>query len=266
MLLRRRRAPAGGPDCSPAGGGHGREALHRPLPGRPASRSWSCPGRLLPPSRPVALPPADMPPPCALRGRGAGRSPSAPAAVATGWEPSPRACPRRSPSSSRSRRASQPLADGTLVLAEAAANRIVRVTPAGVVTALATGMTNPYGIAVAPSGDVYATTSDTLVPHRRSGRVTPLFTIPDLGPVDRRARRRRLRVATSTDVFASTRRPGRPCTSPAPVRPRRRRRRRPRRRRADQPSARTARRSRRRPARSPTRTTTASAASTRSRT
>jgi hypothetical protein len=91
-------------------------------------------------------------------------------------------------------------ADGTLVLAEAAANRIVRVTTAGVVTPLATGITNPYGVAVAPSGDVYATTSDTLVRIDGSGRVAPVFTVPDLGPVTV-ALDGGVYVATSTDVF-----------------------------------------------------------------
>lgn len=91
-------------------------------------------------------------------------------------------------------------ADGTLVLAEAAANRIVRVTAAGVVTPLATGITNPYGVAVAPSGDVYATTADTLVRIDTSGRVTPVFTHADLGPVTA-APDGSVYVSTSTDVY-----------------------------------------------------------------
>jgi len=90
--------------------------------------------------------------------------------------------------------------DGTLVLAEAAANRIVRVTTAGVVTPIATGVANPYGVAVAPSGDVYATTSDTLVRIDASGRVTPVFTVADLGPVTVAADGG-VYVSTSTDVF-----------------------------------------------------------------
>lgn len=90
--------------------------------------------------------------------------------------------------------------DGTLVLAEAAANRIVRVTTVGVVTPLATGITNPYGVAVAPSGDVYATASDTLFRIEASGRVTPVFTVADLGPVTV-APDGGVYVSTSTDVF-----------------------------------------------------------------
>ena len=108
-------------------------------------------------------------------------------------------------------------ADGTLVLAEAAANRIVRVTTAGVVTPLATGITNPYGIAVAPSGDVYATASDTLVRIDASGRVTPVFTVADLGPVTV-APDGRVYVATSTDVFRiDPATGGVRLTSPAPA-------------------------------------------------
>ncbi len=90
-------------------------------------------------------------------------------------------------------------ADGTLVLAEAAANRIVRVTTAGAVTTLATGITNPYGVAVAPSGDVYATASDVLV-RIAAGHVTPVFTHADLGPVTV-APDGGVYLATSTDVF-----------------------------------------------------------------
>ena len=90
--------------------------------------------------------------------------------------------------------------DGTLVLAEAAANRIVRVTTVGVVTPLATEITNPYGVAVAPSGDVYATASDTLFRIEASGRVTPVFTVADLGPVTV-APDGGVYVSTSTDVF-----------------------------------------------------------------
>jgi hypothetical protein len=90
-------------------------------------------------------------------------------------------------------------ADGTLVLAEAAANRVVRVTTAGAVTPLATGITNPYGVAVAPSGVVYATASDTLY-RIESGRATRLFTVADLGPVTV-APDGSVYVATSTDVF-----------------------------------------------------------------
>ena len=91
-------------------------------------------------------------------------------------------------------------ADGTLVLAEAAANRVVRVTTSGVVTPLATGITNPYGVAVAASGDVYATASDTLFRIDASGRVTPVFTVGDLGPVTV-APDGGVYVSTSTDVF-----------------------------------------------------------------
>jgi hypothetical protein len=90
--------------------------------------------------------------------------------------------------------------DGTLVLAEAAANRVVRVTTAGLVTPLATGITNPYGVAVAPSGDVYATASDTLVRIDGSGRLTPVFTHADLGPVTA-APDGSVYVSTSTDVY-----------------------------------------------------------------
>jgi streptogramin lyase len=91
--------------------------------------------------------------------------------------------------------------DGTLVLAEAAANRIVNVDPsAGTVTPLATGLANPYGVAVAPSGDVYATASDTLVRIDASGRVTPVATVADLGPVTV-GPDGSVYVSTSTDVF-----------------------------------------------------------------
>jgi hypothetical protein len=91
-------------------------------------------------------------------------------------------------------------ADGTLVLAEAAANRIVRVTRAGVVTPIATAITNPYGVAVGSGGDVYATTADTLLRVDASGRVVPVFTMPDLGPVTT-APDGGVYVSTSTDVY-----------------------------------------------------------------
>jgi sugar lactone lactonase YvrE len=91
-------------------------------------------------------------------------------------------------------------ADGTLVLAEAAANRIVRVTTGGAVTPIATGISNPYGVAVAPAGDIYATASDTLVRIDASGRVTPVLTVADLGPVTV-APDGGVYVSTATDIF-----------------------------------------------------------------
>jgi sugar lactone lactonase YvrE len=91
--------------------------------------------------------------------------------------------------------------DGTLLVVEARANRIARIDPStGAVTKFAEGLNNPYAIAVAPNGDVYVTDQDRLVRIDGSGHVTPLLTLPDIGPVAVDAQGV-VYVSTSTDIY-----------------------------------------------------------------
>jgi sugar lactone lactonase YvrE len=93
------------------------------------------------------------------------------------------------------------LSDGSLLLAEGGGNRIVRVDPArGAVTPVAgrggTGTSgdggpaaqadigNPFGVAVAPTGDIYVTSDQRLRRVDPAGRITTVGTTPtEAGPV-----------------------------------------------------------------------------------
>jgi sugar lactone lactonase YvrE len=90
--------------------------------------------------------------------------------------------------------------DGTLVLAEGGKNRVVRLDAAGGVTpiggaggigtsgdgglATAANIGNPFGVAVAPNGDVYLTSDQRLRRIDSTGRISTLFVTPtEIGPV-----------------------------------------------------------------------------------
>src|SRR4051812_14426393 len=94
-----------------------------------------------------------------------------------------------------------PRPDGSLVLAEGGRNQIVRIDPAtAAVTAIAgaggagsagdggaataANIGNPYGVAVAPNGDVYVTSDQRLRRIDSAGRISTLFQTPtEAGPV-----------------------------------------------------------------------------------